>query len=154
MYLKDYIAFLLFQAFLDNKDLGDSLDSVEALIKKHEDFEKSLAAQEEKIKMLDEFATRLIETEHYAHDDVAAKRDQLLERRNALYESSARRRQLLEESYKYQTFERDCDETKGWINEKLKTASDESYLVCYSNFQCCPVESHSTCIRKCTSKNL
>ena len=115
---------------MDNKDLGDSLDSVEALIKKHEDFEKSLAAQEEKIKMLDEFATRLIETEHYAHDDVAAKRDQLLERRNALYESSARRRQLLEESYKYQTFERDCDETKGWINEKLKTASDESYLVC------------------------
>ncbi|KAK3088368.1 hypothetical protein FSP39_018301 [Pinctada imbricata] len=116
------------EAFLANEDLGDSLDSVEALIKKHEDFEKSLAAQDEKIKMLDEFATRLIETEHYAHDDVASKRDQLLERRNVLYESSARRRQLLEESYKYQTFERDCDETKGWINEKLKTASDESYL--------------------------
>ena len=34
---------------MSNEDLGDSLDSVEALIKKHEDFEKSLAAQEEKI---------------------------------------------------------------------------------------------------------
>lgn len=32
-----------------NEDLGDSLDSVEALLKKHEDFEKSLSAQEEKI---------------------------------------------------------------------------------------------------------
>ena len=42
---------MLFQAFLSNEDLGDSLDSVEALIKKHEDFEKSLAAQEEKIKV-------------------------------------------------------------------------------------------------------
>ena len=42
----------LLQAFLANKDLGDSLDSVEALIKKHEDFEKSLAAQEEKIKVI------------------------------------------------------------------------------------------------------
>lgn len=31
--------------------MGDSLDEVEALIKKHEDFEKSLAAQEEKIKV-------------------------------------------------------------------------------------------------------
>lgn len=41
--------FDLLQAFLANDDLGDSLDSVEALIKKHEDFEKSLAAQEEKI---------------------------------------------------------------------------------------------------------
>ena len=49
------------EAFLDNQDLGDSLDSVEAMMKKHEDFEKSLAAQEEKIKALDEFATKLIE---------------------------------------------------------------------------------------------
>ncbi|XP_060065678.1 spectrin alpha chain-like isoform X1 [Ylistrum balloti] len=116
------------EAFLANEDLGDSLDSVEALIKKHEDFEKSLAAQEEKIKLLDELATKLIESEHYAQDDVAARRDQLLTRRTALYEGSANRRQMLEESYKLQTFERDCDETKGWINEKLKTASDESYL--------------------------
>merc|ERR1712002_121365 len=46
------------EAFLANEDLGDSLDSVEALIKKHDDFEKSLAAQEEKIKALDESATR------------------------------------------------------------------------------------------------
>lgn len=38
-----------YQAFLLNEDLGDSLDSVEALLKKHEDFEKSLSAQEEKI---------------------------------------------------------------------------------------------------------
>ena len=57
-----------------NTDLGDSLDSVEALIKKHEDFEKSLAAQEEKIKALDEFATKLIEGQHYAADDVAQRR--------------------------------------------------------------------------------
>lgn len=130
MYLIDLFIVCLSQAFLANTDLGDSLDGVEALIKKHEDFEKSLAAQEEKIKMLDDFATKLIESEHYAYDDVAVKRDQLLERRNVLYEASANRRQLLEESYKYQTFERDCDETKSWINEKLKTASDESYLVC------------------------
>lgn len=62
------------EAFLANEDLGDSLDSVEALIKKHEDFEKSLAAQEEKIKALDEFATKLIDGEHYAADDVAQRR--------------------------------------------------------------------------------
>ncbi|XP_067662527.1 spectrin alpha chain-like isoform X1 [Haliotis asinina] len=116
------------EAFLANEDLGDSLDSVEALIKKHEDFEKSLAAQEEKIKALDEFATKLIESEHYASDEVAARRDQLLRRRNMLHERSEQRKQKLDESEQYQIFERDCDETKGWINEKLKTASDESYL--------------------------
>ena len=54
---------------------------------------------------------------------------QLLERRNALYERSTARRLRLTESYKFQMFERDCDETKIWINEKLKAASDEGYLV-------------------------
>lgn len=117
------------EAFLANDDLGDSLDSVEALIKKHEDFEKSLAAQEEKIKLLDEFATKLIESEHYAADEVAARRDALLQRRNGLYDKATRRRLALEEAYKLQTFERDYDETKIWINEKLKAASDyEGYL--------------------------
>ncbi|XP_071033294.1 spectrin alpha chain [Parasteatoda tepidariorum] len=116
------------EAFLVNEDLGDSLDSVEALIKKHEDFEKSLAAQEEKIKALDEFATKLIEGQHYAADDVAQRRAALLERRSALMEKSDIRRAMLEDSYRLQQFERDCDETKGWISEKLKTATDESYL--------------------------
>ncbi|UYV70522.1 SPTAN1 [Cordylochernes scorpioides] len=116
------------EAFLSNDDLGDSLDGVEALIKKHEDFEKSLAAQEEKIGALDEFASKLIEGQHYAADDVAQRRSLLLERREALLERSALRREMLEASYKLQQFERDCDETKGWINEKLKTATDESYL--------------------------
>ncbi|XP_069695870.1 spectrin alpha chain isoform X5 [Periplaneta americana] len=116
------------EAFLANEDLGDSLDSVEALIKKHEDFEKSLAAQEEKIKALDEFATKLIEGQHYAADDVAQRRAMLLERRNALLEKSALRRAILDDSYRLQQFERDCDETKGWINEKLKFATDDSYL--------------------------
>lgn len=116
------------EAFLSNEDLGDSLDSVEALIKKHEDFEKSLAAQEEKIKALDEFATKLIEGQHYAAGDVAQRRTMLLERRSALLEKSADRRAVLEDSYRLQQFERDCDETQGWINEKLKFATDDSYL--------------------------
>ncbi|XP_053212819.1 spectrin alpha chain-like [Panonychus citri] len=116
------------EAFLANEDLGDSLDSVESLIKKHEDFDKSLAAQEEKIKALDEFATKVIEGQHYAAEDVAQRRATLLERRAALIERSEARRAILNDSYKLQQFERDYDETKGWVMEKLKTASDESYL--------------------------
>merc|ERR1712020_622761 len=116
------------EAFLDNQDLGDSLDSVEAMMKKHEDFEKSLAAQEEKVKALDEFASKLIEGQHYAADDVAQKRALLLERRSALLDKSAQRKSMLQDSFNYQQFDRDCDETKGWINEKLKVANDDSYL--------------------------
>ena len=77
VYKKFYHAFLptflssFPQAFLANEDVGDTLNGVEALIKKHEDFDKSLAAQEEKIKALDESATRLVGSEHYAAPEIA-----------------------------------------------------------------------------------
>uniref|UniRef100_A0A8C9WAK5 Spectrin alpha, non-erythrocytic 1 n=1 Tax=Scleropages formosus TaxID=113540 RepID=A0A8C9WAK5_SCLFO len=108
------------EAFLLNEDLGDSLDSVEALLKKHEDFEKSLSAQEEKITALDEFATKLIQNNHYAKDD-------LLNRRNALHDRAQSRRAALEDSFQLQQFFRDSDELTSWINEKMKTATDEAY---------------------------
>jgi len=116
------------ESFLHNTDLGDSLDSVESLIKKHEDFEKTLAAQDEKIKTLDEFATKLIENDHYAKDDVDERRCQLLERRDRLLSNSKTRRAKLEESHLYQMFERDCDEINIWMREKLKVASEQNYL--------------------------
>uniref|UniRef100_A0A8B9T7S7 Spectrin alpha chain, non-erythrocytic 1 n=1 Tax=Anas platyrhynchos TaxID=8839 RepID=A0A8B9T7S7_ANAPL len=115
------------EAFLLNEDLGDSLDSVEALLKKHEDFEKSLSAQEEKITALDEFATKLIQNNHYAMDDVATRRDALLNRRNALHERAMYRRAQLADSFHLQQFFRDSDELKSWVNEKMKTATDEAY---------------------------
>ncbi|XP_041429081.1 spectrin alpha chain, non-erythrocytic 1 isoform X4 [Xenopus laevis] len=115
------------EAFLLNEDLGDSLDSVEALLKKHEDFEKSLSAQEEKITALDEFATKLIQNNHYAKEDVATRRDALLSRRNALHERALYRRTQLADSFHLQQFFRDSDELKSWINEKMKTATDEAY---------------------------
>ncbi|XP_063100202.1 spectrin alpha chain, non-erythrocytic 1 isoform X1 [Cavia porcellus] len=115
------------EAFLLNEDLGDSLDSVEALLKKHEDFEKSLSAQEEKITALDEFATKLIQNNHYAMEDVATRRDALLSRRNALHERAMHRRAQLADSFHLQQFFRDSDELKSWVNEKMKTATDEAY---------------------------
>ena len=39
------------QSFLAVEDIGDTLDAVEALITKHNNFEKSLVAQEEKFKV-------------------------------------------------------------------------------------------------------
>jgi spectrin alpha len=59
---------------------------------------------------------------------VAQTRALLLERRSALLDKSARRKLLLQDSYNFQQFDRDCAETKGWINEKLKVATDDSYL--------------------------
>lgn len=84
------------------------------------------AFQQAEIK--DEFATKLIGGQHYAAENVAEGRAQLLERRSQLLEKNAVRKTTLEDSFKFQQFERDFEETKGWINEKLKVATDDSYL--------------------------
>lgn len=42
-----------------------SVDGVEVLLKKHEDFEMTAAAHDEKIKALYEQASRLIQAGHY-----------------------------------------------------------------------------------------
>ena len=118
------------ESFLSNDNLGESLDDVEALLKKHEDFEKSLAAQEEKAKYLEDAADRLVNSEpkNYAHEEIARKRDYLKERRSLLQQKADQRRLILQEAFKYYMFERDCDELNGWINEKFKIAQSEEYL--------------------------
>jgi hypothetical protein len=60
--------------------LQDNLDSVESLLKKHEDFEKSLDAQEERMKALDQVAKKLMSAGHYATVDIASRRDAVLQR--------------------------------------------------------------------------
>ena len=73
-----HMAFPHREAFL----AGDSVDgdNVETLIKKHEDFDRAINSQEEKINSLQSFADQLISSNHYDGPAVAEKRDQVLDR--------------------------------------------------------------------------
>ncbi|KAM9686923.1 spectrin alpha chain, erythrocytic 1 isoform 1-T2 [Trichechus inunguis] len=115
------------EAFLDNEDLGNSLGSVQALLQKHDDFEEAFTAQEEKITNLDKTATKLIDRDHYDSEKIAAIRDTLLARRDALRERAATRRKMLEDSLLLQQLYQDLDDLKNWINKKKKLADDEDY---------------------------
>eukprot|EP00069_Balaena_mysticetus_P007680 bmy_19330T0 len=115
------------EAFLENEDLGNSLGSVEALLQKHDDFEEAFTAQEEKITTLDKTANKLIDNDHYDSENIAAIRDGLLARQNALRERAATRRRLLEDSLLLQRLYQDSDDLKNWINKKKKLADDEDY---------------------------
>ncbi|XP_013909675.1 PREDICTED: spectrin alpha chain, non-erythrocytic 1-like, partial [Thamnophis sirtalis] len=115
------------EAFLNTEDKGDSLDSVEALIKKHEDFDKAINVQEEKIAALQSFADQLIAADHYAKGVIATRRHEVLDRWRRLKAQMIEKRSKLGESQTLQQFSRDVDEIEAWISEKLQTASDESY---------------------------
>ncbi|XP_064449587.1 spectrin alpha chain, erythrocytic 1 isoform X1 [Mirounga angustirostris] len=113
--------------FLENEDLGNSLGSVEALLQKHDDFEEAFTAQEEKITTVDNNAKKLIDSDHYDSENIAALRDSLLARRDALRKRAATRRKLLEDSWLLQKLYEDSDDLKNWINKKKKLADDEDY---------------------------
>ena len=113
------------EAFLSSDDMGG--DNVESLIKKHEDFDKAINAQEEKIGALTTLAQQLIDAEHYAADPIEEKKTQVLNRWHHLKEALIEKRSKLGESQTLQQFSRDADEVENWIAEKLQMAMDESY---------------------------
>lgn len=60
-------------------------------------------------------------------EDIQERRDQVLGRYVAFKDSTRQRRLHLEDARRFMYFKRDADELESWINEKLQTASDESY---------------------------
>merc|ERR1712079_530448 len=116
------------ETFLQADDNVDSKeDNVEAMIKKHEDFDKAIGNQEEKIESLQTYADQLIQSEHYAGEDINQKKKDVLERWEKLKEALIEKRAQLGESQTLQQFSRDADEIETWMLEKLQLAQEENY---------------------------
>lgn len=56
------------EAFLEFADLGETLDDVEALLKRHEKFENTLQAQDDRLKAFSDLADKLVAQNHYERD--------------------------------------------------------------------------------------
>ena len=55
----------------------------------------------------------------------------MVNKRKAIEEQSQSRKMKLGDSAHYFQFDREVEETKAWLDEKMKTASDESYKVLF-----------------------
>lgn len=115
------------EAFLNAEEVDSKGDNVEALIKKHEDFDKAINGHEEKIAALQVLADQLTAQDHYASKQIDDKRQQVLERWHHLKEGLIEKRSRLGDEQTLQQFSRDADEIENWIAEKLQLATEESY---------------------------
>jgi spectrin alpha len=116
------------EAFLKSDEVdNDSGDNVESLIKKHEDFDKAIGSQEEKIESLSTYADQLVASNNYASADIQDKREEVLSRWQKLKEALIEKRSKLGESQTLQQFSRDADEIENWMLEKLQLAEEETY---------------------------
>uniref|UniRef100_A0ABM5FN35 Spectrin beta chain, non-erythrocytic 5 n=1 Tax=Pogona vitticeps TaxID=103695 RepID=A0ABM5FN35_9SAUR len=115
------------EGFLANKDLGDSVSSVESLQQKHMQFEKDLENQLEKIDMMASFAHQLRDNQHYDSENIMDKCQAVLRRKERLLEIALARRRRLEESWLLQKFLHNSFEVAVWMAEKNRIALDESW---------------------------
>ncbi|XP_055643020.1 spectrin beta chain isoform X2 [Toxorhynchites rutilus septentrionalis] len=115
------------EAYLDYDDLGNSLDDVEAIMKRHNDFENTLGAQDKILKNFSDGADKLIKNNHYDAKYIAERRDQVLARREVVKQLAQKRRNALQASKDFQKFGADVDDLNAWLTDKARIASDESY---------------------------
>ncbi len=113
-------------ALKDDNNSKNGAESVEAAIKRHEDFDRAINAQEEKIANLQTFANTLIANDHYDTDDVRRRIESVNARWAMLRQALLEHRSKLGESQTLQDFSRDADEVEAWIVEKLQATSDET----------------------------
>ncbi|XP_017842227.1 spectrin beta chain, non-erythrocytic 5 isoform X2 [Drosophila busckii] len=115
------------EAFLEYNNLGSSLDEVEAILKRHLDFEKSLMAQDKILKGFSDNADKLIANDHYDAKYIGERRKQVLGKRKAVKDRAFERKRLLQASKDYHKFAAEADDLKVWLQDKTKIAGDESY---------------------------
>ena len=114
------------EAFLKTDEVDGEGDNVESLIKKHEDFDKAIGSQEEKIESLATYADQLTASDNYAKDEIDEKKSEVLSRWQNLKEALIEKRSKLGESQTLQQFSRDADEIENWMLEKLQLAEEET----------------------------
>lgn len=114
------------EAFLNNDDLGESFAAVDALIKKHEAFEKLLASSTI-VDELQEFANKVLAQEPYEIDTIETRLEAVKERMDKLKVQSSIRRKKLNESLQLQQFLRNLYEVERWLGQKIQIATDDNY---------------------------
>lgn len=115
------------EAFLEYSDLGSSLDEVEAIIKRHGDFENTLGAQDKILKHFTDNADKLITSNHFDSPNINKRRNEVIARRNAVKQLAQKRLRALQASKDYHKFCAEAGDLSTWLDDKMKVAGDENY---------------------------
>lgn len=108
------------QATLSTSDYGQTVEDVQNKIKKHEEFERVVQTQDDKVALLEDHGTKLIEQRHYDSANIKNILQETLARRQKVKALCALRKRKLEQALLYAQFNRDCAEAMAWISEKKK----------------------------------
>ena len=108
------------EATLSSSDFGQSVEAVQVQVKRHDELEKLILQQDEKVAILQEHGRKLVDQSHYDSDNIRKRLLQVVDRRQKVKDLTAIRRNKLANALLYAQFVRDCAEAGAWISEKQK----------------------------------
>ncbi|XP_065538942.1 spectrin beta chain, non-erythrocytic 5 [Lathamus discolor] len=114
------------EIYLKSSDLGNSVDEVEQLIRKHEAFEKLLASQDEKMMSLQEQASRIEKVGGLEGLKIQHKLNTIRERKQQIKNLSQNRREKLQTALLLALFYQNLEEAEDWISERMQKLEDPS----------------------------
>ncbi|XP_067877956.1 spectrin beta chain, non-erythrocytic 1-like isoform X6 [Heterodontus francisci] len=112
---------------LSHTEMPGTLETAEAAIKKHEDIETTMDANEEKINSVVDSGKKLMSEGNVHADKIKEKVDSIDERHRRNRKAASDLASRLKDNLELQKFLQDCQELTLWINEKMLTAQDMSY---------------------------
>uniref|UniRef100_A0A915M9S2 Calponin-homology (CH) domain-containing protein n=1 Tax=Meloidogyne javanica TaxID=6303 RepID=A0A915M9S2_MELJA len=112
---------------LAREEQPTSLEQAENALKRHQDFQTTMEANDEKLRSVVQLGDQLCADGHYAADKIHKKARNIEERRAANREKAQQVLDKLREAWHVQQFLSDCEELREWIEEKMIRAQDETY---------------------------
>lgn len=104
---------------LSSDGYGHDLETIQALVRKHQGFETDLGAVKEQVELLMEEASRLIELFPDAHVHIDVKHQEADVAWNELLEKAAQRRSKLAQAEQLQAYLGEYRDLMSWINEMV-----------------------------------
>lgn len=123
------------EAALSGDNFGVSVEEVDAQAKKHNEFEKLLVTQEEKLAALQEHGSKLLSQNHFDSPTIAERLGEVIQKRAKVRDLCDARRKKLEASLLHAQFVRDVGEAESWIGEKQKKLEAEASKGDVSNLE-------------------
>lgn len=102
---------------VSSDDYGHDLESVQALISRHDGLERDLAAISEQVEVITKEAERLISLFPDAQEHIAAKHEEMVQSWNGLVEKATHRKEKLHQAEQLQMYFNDYRELTAWISE-------------------------------------
>ncbi|KAK9874725.1 hypothetical protein WA026_005540 [Henosepilachna vigintioctopunctata] len=108
------------EAALGTLDVGETVEEVANQLKKHEEFEKVIYHQDEKLDILNQSGQKLISQNHFDGPSIDVKLREIQNKRRKVHQMCLERKILLDNALLYAEFNRDITEIQIWITEKQK----------------------------------